>query len=152
MTLVAILAGIAVPSFSRFRSNAELSDFVSSFIAAANSARTTAMKQGKNVVIRRNGNSWTSGWFVYIDHNWNVNFDAAGDEIVFHREQTYSGLTISRATGTLDNGYLVFSGAGTAGLGAVGGTLVVTNGERSSSVKYLASGRIRSCRTGSVDC
>ena len=151
-----ILMVVAVPSFVAFQRNAQLSDAVSNFIAAVNVARSNAMKQGiDSYLVPNNGTDWKTGWNVYADTNWNQSYDAAGDPIVLGTEALASSVSIGTMTGSITNGYVRFNGSGSPRLknnGFGGGTLVMSNGTRSSSIIIDPIGRVRSCVTGSTGC
>lgn len=154
LAVAGILGMVAVPSFVQFQRNAQLSDATGNFIAAANAARANAMKRGMNTyLIPASGTNWSSGWLVYTDTNWNQIYDAATDEVVLRHEGLSADITISTPNAsTLASGYLLFNGSGyprmkTGGLG--GGTIVMNNTARSSSIIIDPAGRLRSCKTGS---
>jgi type IV fimbrial biogenesis protein FimT len=157
IALAAILMMVAVPSFVAFQKNAQLSDSVSNFISAANTARANAMKQGLNTYLVPNntGTGWSSGWFVYADSNWNQAYDAGTDEVVLRHEALSADVTINTPGSSILSGtdkYLLFNGSGyprakTGGFGAA--TIVMSNTSRSSSIIIDPAGRVRSCKTGS---
>ena len=151
-----ILMVVAVPSFVAFQRNAQLSDAVSNFIAAVNIARSNSMKQGiDSYLVPNNGTDWKTGWNVYADTNWNQSYDAVGDPIVLGTEALASSVLIGTMTGSITDGYVRFNGSGSPRLknnGFGGGTLVMSNGTRSSSIIIDPTGRVRSCVTGSAGC
>lgn len=155
IAIATLLMMVAVPSFVAFQRNAQLSDAVSNFIAAANAARANAMKQGLNtyMVPNNTGTGWSSGWMVYADANWNEAYDAATEEVILRHEALSSDVTINTSTGSLADGYLMFNGSGYPRLksGAFGGaTIKMSNiSPRSSSIIIDPAGRVRSCMTGS---
>ncbi len=68
LALVAILMGVAAPSFVAFQRNAELSSLTNTLLASMNAARGEAMKRGRNAMISPIDNSkWENGWVVYVD-------------------------------------------------------------------------------------
>ena len=154
---------VAVPSFVDFQRNSRLSDAVSSFISAANAARANAMKQGLNtylVPLSGSGTDWSSGWMVYADTNWNQVYDPGVDTLIMSREAPGADVTLVPSVGSSlaasPNSYLLFNGSGyprllNGGFGA--GTMVMSNvSPRSSSIIIDASGRLRSCKTGTTGC
>lgn len=156
LALGAVLMMVAVPSFVQFQRNAQLSDAVSNFISAANTARANAMKQGLNTYLVPNnaGTGWSSGWFVYADSNWNQAYDAGTDEVILRHEALSADVSIN-ASGLTD-GYMMFNGSGYPRLnsGAFGaGRIVMSNtSPRSSSIILDPAGRVRSCKTGLTGC
>ena len=147
---------VAVPSFVAFQRNAQLSDAVSNFMSAVNAARANAMKQGiDSYLVPNSGSDWRTGWNVYADSNWNQSYDAPGDPIVLGYEALAPSVSIGTATGSIASGYVRFNGSGSPRLknnGFGGGTLVMSNGTRSSSIIIDPVGRVRSCVTGSTGC
>ena len=150
-----ILMVVAVPSFVSFQRNAQLSDAVSNFMSAVNVARSNSMKQGlDSYLVPNNGNDWKTGWNVYTDSNWNQSYDAPGDPIVLGFGTVASSVSIGTTTGSIAAGYVRFNGSGYPRLknnGFGGGTLVMTNGTRTSSIIIDPVGRVRSCG-GSTAC
>lgn len=158
IAIAAILMVVAVPSFVEFQRNALLSDAVSNFVSAANTAKANAMKRGMNTFLVPNvsATGWSSGWLVYTDTNWNDSYDAGTDELITSHEAVSSDIAITTPTASsLASGYLLFNGSGyprlTSG-GFGGGTIVMANTNRSTSIIINSAGRIRSCKTGAADC
>ena len=154
LAVAGVLGMVAVPSLMQFQRNAQLSDATGNFISAANAARANAMKRGMNTyLIPATGTDWSSGWLVYTDTNWNQIYDAATDEVVLRHEGSGANVTISTpSASTLSSGYLLFNGSGyprmkSGGFG--GGTIIMSNSARSSSIIIDPAGRLRSCKTGS---
>ena len=148
---------VAVPSYVQFQRNAQLSEAVSSFISATNTARANAMKLGLNTyLIPISGTNWSSGWLVYADSNWNQVFNEGTDEVLLRHEAITVDVTITTpGASSLTSGYLLFNGSGYPRLKAGGfsqGTLVINNASRSSSIIVDLAGRVRSCSTGSTGC
>jgi type IV fimbrial biogenesis protein FimT len=157
IAIATLLMLVAVPSFLQFQRNAQLSDAVSNFISAANTARANAMKQGLNTyLVPDTGASWSSGWMVYADSNWNQAYNAGTDEVVLRHEALSADISLNIPTASsLADGYLLFNGSGYPRLkngGFGGGTIVMSNTSRSSSIIIDPAGRVRSCKTGSTGC
>lgn len=65
LALVAILAGLAAPSYRSFIVNQQLTSASSDFLASMLQARSEAMRRGLPVAIfPKNGTSWESGWYL----------------------------------------------------------------------------------------
>lgn len=161
IAIATLLMMVAVPSFVAFQRNAQLSDAVSNFIAAANAARANAMKLGLNTYVVPNSTTtgWSSGWMVYADANWNEAYDAASEEVILRHEALSADITVTIPSGSSLAGsdpYLMFNGSGYPRLktGAFGGaTMKMSNiSPRSSSIIIDPAGRVRSCKTGSAGC
>ena len=80
IAIVAILSGIAVPSFSQLVADTSLSSQVNGFMADARFARSEAMRRGVRVVLCPSANSsdanptcsgseWSVGWIAFVDTN-----------------------------------------------------------------------------------
>ena len=148
---------VAVPSYTQFQRNAQLSEAASSFIAAANTARANAMKQGLNTyLIPNTGTSWNTGWLVYADSDSNQVFNEGTDEVLLRHEAITADVTITTpGASSLASGYLLFNGSGYPRLKAGGfsqATMVMSNVSRSSSIIVDLAGRVRSCRTNTTGC
>jgi type IV fimbrial biogenesis protein FimT len=158
IAIAAVLMTVAVPSFVQFQRNARLSDAVSDFMAGANTARANAMKEGVNTyMVAANGTSWSSGWLMFADRNFDQAYNASTDEQILSRQAVDASVTIKTSSGSsLGDGYLLFNGSGYPRLktGAfAGATIELSNGGRTRSVMVDLAGRVKSCKTGeSTDC
>lgn len=162
--IAAVLMLIAAPNFVQFMRNANLSDAVSSFISAANTARANAMKTGQNTYMVPNDGAigWSSGWMVYTDKNWDQAFAANTDEVVLRHEALDSSVTVTvpatlsgGSANSLVDGYLMFNGGGYPRLNSGGfsnGRIELGNSQRTSVVVYDQTARVRSCRLGDTGC
>lgn len=158
IAILAVALMVAAPSFIEYRRNSELSDAVGNMVLAAGSAKAAALKTGRNVIVRPNDTSvgWTSGWFVYVDSDWDNTYDEGTDDVVIRHDAVSSIVSASAGTGTTfaDN-YLMFNGQGfprtTAGASASGALTFATT-SRSTAVIVDSTGRARSCRTGTTGC
>ncbi len=165
IAIATVLMLVAVPSFMEFQRNARLSDAVSNFIAAANTTRANAMKQGLKTYMVPNdtGTGWTSGWMVYADSNWNNAYDAATEEVILRHEALSADIMVSTpgASGgpnSLVDGYLLFNGSGFPRLksGSISNGRIeisrISNTARTRTVIFDQAGRVRSCTTNSTGC
>jgi type IV fimbrial biogenesis protein FimT len=161
MAIGTTLMLVAVPGFLDFQRNSRLSDTVSNFLSAANTARSNSMKQGFNsyLVPLDSGTNWSVGWMVYTDKNWNQTYDAAADDVILRHDALDPDISITTTSGTsLAGGYLLFNGSGyprmKSGGATVNQTMVIKHSKtlRSSSIIVDVPGRVRSCTTGSTGC
>ena len=82
LTIGAVLAASAVPSFSHMLDRQRLSMTVNEVNAAMQLARSEAITRGQRVAVAPvNGVNWASGWRVFLDRNDNGVLDG-GDLIV----------------------------------------------------------------------
>lgn len=156
----AVLMLAAAPSFEQIRRNANLSDAVSNFILASGTAKSAALKTGRNGFVAANDatTGWTSGWFVYLDNNWNEQYDAGTDDLILMHDALSPDISVSTPGATaFSEGYLLFNASGfprikTTSSGTPNGTLIMSVTNRSSSVVLNTAGRVRSCKTGDPGC
>lgn len=156
-----LLMVVAAPNLIQFRKNAQLSDAVSNLILATGTAKSAALKTGRNtfVVSKVNALGWSSGWFVFVDNNWNNQYDAGTDDVLLSHDAISSDITVTTpGTTAFSDGVLLFNGSGFPKTkdGSLGnGTLIMAlpspNG-RSSSIVIDTAGRVRSCVTGTTGC
>lgn len=123
LVIAAILLSIAVPSFRDFLQNNRLTTVTNEFIAAANLARSEAIKRGRNATMCVSSDSmsaspgctdssnWALGWLVWVDMNGNGLLNA-GEEVRTYDSLANTGLTFVSdgpsafsydATGAVDN-------------------------------------------------
>lgn len=161
IAIATTLMMVAVPSYVQFQRNAQLSDAVSSFVSAANTARTNAMRQGVNTyLVSATGTNWGSGWFVYSDANWNKIFDVDTEEVILRRQALSTDLTIitpgaAGGPNSLVDGYFIFNGSGYPRLkngSFSNGRMEIKTTDRTRTIFFDQIGRVRSCVTGSAGC
>lgn len=158
LAMVAILMTVAVPSFTTFQRNAELTSFSNSLLSGINAARGEAMKRGRNaMVVPGDGASWNSGWTVFVDMNRDGAYDEATDITVLRREAAPSYLTVTNTAVTpADSLYIMYDASGYSrltggGFGAwtvqiarndvTGATLLA----QTRRIKIASTGRARVC-------
>ncbi len=90
MTIVAIIAGFGVPSFTQFLREGELTSRANSVVVALQLARSEAISRGRPVTAcpstdgsTCSGSNWADGWLVFTDTaNLGSVDGGAGDEIL----------------------------------------------------------------------
>ena len=153
LALVAILMAVAVPSFTTFQRNAELTSFSNSLLSGINAARGEAMKRGRNaMVVPTDGASWSNGWTVFVDVDRNGAYDAATDITVLRREAAPSYLTVTNTAATpADSLYIMYDASGYSKLtgGAFGAwTVQVARNDVTGSALLAQTRRIKIASTG----
>ena len=123
LSIIAILAMVAVPSMQSMLVQNNLASITNDFTSALNFARSEAVKRGIPVIVcRRNASdatcaagdgSWNNGWLIYAD----LDLDGALD----------SGETL-RVQQTLPNGYSLF------------GSDPASSGTRRNAITYSKGG------------
>lgn len=117
MSIAAILLTIAVPSFQTTIANNRLATQTNNLVTDINIARSEAVKRGITAVLCSSaspngvnptctgaGNTWTSGWILFINGvgDANPNQFAAGTDTLLRVGQAASGATTIRATANLN--------------------------------------------------
>ncbi len=69
MTLAALLASLAAPSFSGLVEQAELRRHTDQLYQSLRYARSEALVRGQSVTIAARDKAWTNGWKVFVDRN-----------------------------------------------------------------------------------
>lgn len=153
LALVAILMMVAVPSFTTFQRNAELTSFSNSFLSGINAARGEAMKRGRNaMVVPADGVNWSSGWTVFVDVDRDGIYNATTDITVLRREAAPTYLTVTNtATTPADSLYIMYDASGYSRLtgGGFGAwTVQVARNDVTGATQLAQTRRIKIARTG----
>lgn len=156
IALVSVLMMIAVPSFTTFQRNAELTSFSNTLLASINAARGEAMKRGMHaMVVPANGTNWSSGWVVFVDVDRSQTFDAVNDISILTREAPPSYLTITANGPSAESPpYMMFDASGysklkgSAGFGA--NTFEIKRNDVSGAEQLKQTRRVKTASTGRV--
>ncbi|HYD59230.1 MAG TPA: GspH/FimT family pseudopilin [Noviherbaspirillum sp.] len=151
LVIAAILFAIAVPSFTSFIRNIEITTAANDFFAAINLARTEAIQRGLRVdlVPAEEGGDWAKGWVVFVDRNHNQRPDA-GDTVIFTHGPAPKGMRITANLTDSTVQYLAYNGAGRTRTHANGyrtqfGTFTLETGSKVRKIKLNFLGRPRIC-------
>ena len=161
VTIVAILAALAIPSFTQLLQNNRVAAASSAMQVALNLARSEAVKRGADARVTVAANSlagaWNNGWTVFLDKTGNANNGVApsSDSASITRLELVAALSPSVSfsqTGTLN--YFTYNGQGRL----ITSTGAVANRSfwffEGNSDKYCliinTTGRVRSDRVGSA--
>ncbi len=119
MAILAILVGLALPSFRSTIRNTNVSNYTNDLVTSLATARSEAVRRGRPVAVVSASNTadWSTGWQVIADTTGEGNFDAA-DELI-------------STTEALDTQYKVF--ANNTGAGGSGRVVFNINGALASS-------------------
>ena len=159
IALAAILMMVAVPSFTTFMRNSQLTSFTNSLLASINAARGEAMKRGRYaMVVPTDGANWSSGWIIFIDVDRTGTYTAANDIVIATREAPPAYLTITgNGSASGSSPYIMYDASGYSKLtltGAFGASTFeikrndVTGAElltQTRRLKIASTGRARIC-------
>lgn len=113
IALVAVIVGLAVPSFARLASAAAISSGVNQFLADMRFARSEAVRRGGGVVLCRSDDpessdaacsaspdiqGWASGWIIFHDRDGNGQRNS--DEDLLRVQARHSGIDTIATGGT----------------------------------------------------
>jgi len=163
LAVAAVMLTLAAPSFVAFMRNSELVSQANALVAALNTARTEAMKRGLGaMVVPRDGQSWTSGWRVFVDTNSDSSYTDGTDTVIMEQPALPSYFKVS-ANGTAGGGspYVLYNSSGypvtkNAGFGAVTISIARTDLsgqsllDQTRRVKLASTGRVRTCKPASA--
>ena len=151
LVIIAILAGIAVPSFSSMLRMQRVTAAVNEFFAAINLARSEAIVRGARVdlVPLDPDVGWTGGWLVFIDDNGNLRPDS-GEDIIFSHGPVPQGLEIESSLTDSSTPYLAYNSTGrsrtnTSTLTPQFGTISFRLEDQRRKIKINFLGRPRTC-------
>jgi type IV fimbrial biogenesis protein FimT len=153
---------IAVPSFTSFQRNSELSAAANGLVAALNAARGEAMKTSRRALaVPVDGSRWTSGWVVFVDTNVDRRFTEGVDRKLQQQEALPAYFSVT-GTGTALGAapFIQFDASGyprnaEGGFGALGFNIARNDvdGGQSRRITVSSAGRIRTCRPATdPDC
>lgn len=146
VALVAIIAGLGIPSFRDVIAKNRIISSINEFHQGVRLARAEAVKRSDDVVFCASSNQtsctggWGSGWLIYQDADGDSVVDS--NEIIRVGEPVYSGYTLSYSgTGTS----LTFTGRGL--LSTSGGTFKLCGSDkdakRARGIILLTTGATR---------
>ncbi len=160
VAIIGILATLAAPTFTDIQRNSELVSATNNLIAAINTARTEAMKRGKNaMVIPTTGTNWNSGVTIFIDKDMSSSFNA-GDDVVKQTEALPSYFSITSTPVDAAKDYVLFNASGYAATmsGSYNSTFEIARNDltgdpllsQTRRIKIALTGRVRSCKPTST--
>jgi type IV fimbrial biogenesis protein FimT len=164
VAIIGVLAAIATPSFREIKRNSELTSATNNLMAAINTARTEAMKQGKNAIIAPIvAGNWDAGIRIFIDRNMDNAYDA-DDLIIKDTEILPTYFTVTHTPNNAANDFSLFNGSGYArtittqynSTFQIARNDITTNPaellSQTRRIKIALTGRVKSCKpTSSTD-
>lgn len=100
ISIVAILVGIAIPSFSSVIRNTRLTTYANELVTSLNLARSEAVKRGVQISVRRKGSTnqnWDSGWDIFTDLDGDGTLDTV-DTLLKTYPALINGFTLRTGT------------------------------------------------------
>ena len=156
LVIAAVLMTVAVPSFTAFQRNSELTSVANSFVASANGARGEAMKRGRYaMVVPADGTNWSSGWVVFVDVDRSQTYGAGGTDITISSAEPPVGYlaVAGNNTALASPPYLMFDPSGypkdKSGTFA-DSTLEIKRNDVSGAEQLKQTRRVKILRTGQV--
>jgi type IV fimbrial biogenesis protein FimT len=159
IAIIGVMAAIATPSFREIMRNSELTSATNTLMATINTARTEAMKRGKNAVIVRTSNTWDDGITVFIDDNFDSKLDTT-ETIITQTAVLPSYFTVTFDGATANTTVFNASGYARTMSGSYNSTISIARKdltgaaqlEQTRRIKVALTGRVRSCKpTSSTD-
>jgi type IV fimbrial biogenesis protein FimT len=104
MTIIGIVAAIGIPSFKYVTTSNRISSEINGLLGDMQFARSQAIKEGQTVTVCTSsdstvanptcntggaGNTWNTGWIVFLDSNGNQQVDPG--EQVIRRQPAFNG-------------------------------------------------------------
>ncbi len=137
VAVAAIVLTMGIPQFGEFLSNSRRTELSTGLFSALTQARTEAIARNAEVAVAPSGESWTSGWRVFIDADANGRFNS-GDSSIAEYDITHDDIVLSTEP---DTSLLRFQRSGRANQ-TVRFTLCARNRAHSREVTAEVSGRI----------
>lgn len=151
LSILAILVGIALPSFAALIQDTKLAVATNDFFSSINLVRSEAIQRGMRIdmVPLDQSGDWSKGWAVFADENHNQEVD--GTEIViFSHGPVSSGIRITAVLTDSSQQYLAYNAAGRSRTNASNyrtqfGTFTFELAGKARKIKLNFLGRPRIC-------
>jgi len=94
LVVAGVLLAIAIPSFQSFMISNTLNSVSTDLFGSLNYARSEAVTRGDSVTVCPSstgstcGGSWSGGWIIFVDHNFNGAVDTGDKRLRVHRALT----------------------------------------------------------------
>lgn len=155
ISIMAIIAGIAVPSYRNLIENTELRTASQAFYGSLVLARSEAVKNNQPTAMCKSSNgsscagsgNWDAGWLVYIDADADGNLD--NGEQILESSASLSGPTIRATDANLHQ--VVYQADGTHRVAVTFNVCIDDNKDRGSQIAIGLTGR-PSTQKGASTC
>jgi type IV fimbrial biogenesis protein FimT len=161
IAILAILLGIAVPSFNDAALGSKLGSYANSFVSGTSLARSEAIKRNTTIVLcaSANGTScatsggWEQGWIVACRTTDNIACDGAGPNwLVFQKQSALpSGFKATEGSALISMNFAP-SGVGTTAANITICRATPTVGTQQRQIQVSATGRASISRISSTTC
>lgn len=162
VSVVAILAALATPSFVRLIADNNLSSQVNSLLADLRFARGEAIKRGINITLcpsttslnttaTCSGSDWKAGWIAFIDND--ANNSRASTETILRRQEAFTAGASIVSNNVTPISSLRFNAEGRipGGMGALNFT-AVNDTAPNRLLCISVTGRVRIVEKGATTC
>ncbi len=155
VTILALLATAALPSFSEIQQKGSLSVASNELFSSLRLARSEAVKRARRVTVCKTdsafsdsplcdgGANWQDGWLVFVDDNEDGSRDA-GEELIQAHDYVQFGIAVT--TSPIFSNNVSYSPAGsttTTVNNFASGTIVVDYAGYSKTLSLSTTGRVR---------
>jgi type IV fimbrial biogenesis protein FimT len=121
VTVAAILAAIALPSFRDMSYNSNVTELTNLLVGDLNTARSEAVRRGTMVGVISNSSGWASGWYIETDGDFRGDgtfvtppVSAGKDVVIVNRGAIpTNGYALTTKAGTGASTQVVFTAQGT---------------------------------------
>jgi Tfp pilus assembly protein FimT len=140
VAVLAIIASMAVPSFSSFVGRSGSLGIESDFVNALSFARSEAMRRGLPVAVAASaavtGNGFGQGWTIWVDSNANGTYDS-GEPVIRNRAAYPAGISLGDGSvtqvyfnqqGYVTGGPFLFKACSASAAGPTGYRITVLSG------------------------
>lgn len=141
IAIAAILVSVGVPSFKQLMINNEITQTRDNLYTTVISARSEAIRRGKDITLARSGTTWAAGWSLFIDTDKDGTVDT-GEEILKVGQANTNVMSISWS-GTQN--YVRFNSQGLLTASSLAGTFTLCHSQGGAayakSVNISTTGR-----------
>ena len=159
LAVAAILLGLAIPSFVELIQNQKASATVNDFLSAIQLTRSEAIRRGVRVDLVPAGDTWATGWTIFIDEDGDQKV-GAGEQVIYTHAPAPSGMSIISVMTDQSPLYLAYTGTGRSRTNLAGGqqpqygsfTFELGNQRRKIVLNALGRPRVCSLKAGESNC
>lgn len=163
LSILAVVAALAVPSLESFMSNSRFKTHANALQSSLLMARSESIKRRMRVVACKSADQetcttsggWEQGWIVFVDTNDSASVDAG--EGIIGKVPALSGAFQLRGGGNVDD-YVSFTSSGAARISGSetfqSGVLLLcpAGGGEARQLELFATGRVASSKTNVTTC